>query len=121
MNKIIAYVGPGFSEAESQKIAETLRMRQIETTNIKKNATLVILAPTDVPGFGLTLEKMAESIIEKYYQEIMKLNAPLCILNSQIPVIPKSTQTKYPHFVVQRTIKQYNQTKQKLFNRTQCK
>ena len=120
MNKIIAYVGPGFSEAESQKIAETLRMRQIETTNIKKNATLVILAPTDVPGFGMTLEKLAETIVETYYQEIIKFSAQLPVLGG-VPDIPKSTQTKYPHFVVQRAIKQYNQTKQKLFNRTQCK
>ena len=121
MSKIIAYVGPGFSEDEQQKIAETLRIRQIETTNVKEIATLVICAPKDVPGFGMTLEKFAETIIEQYYQEIMKLKAQLQILDIQIPDIPKPTQTKHPHFVAQRTIKQYSQTKQKLFHRTQCK
>lgn len=118
MNKIIAYVGPGFSEAETQKIAEILRIRQIETTNDQEKATLVILAPTDVPGFGLTLEKCAETIIEKYHQEIKKLDAQLHILDIPHPMQKKN---KYPHFVAQRAMKQYNHTKQKLFNRTQCK
>ena len=117
-DEIIAYVGPGFSKAESQKIAEILRMRQIETTTMAENATLVICAPKDVPGFGMTLEKFAETIIEKYHQKIKKLDAQLHILD-----IPHTMQkkNKYPHFVAQRAIKQYNQTKQKLFNRTQCK
>lgn len=121
MNKIIAYVGPGFSEVESQKIAEMLRIRQIETTNVQEKATLAICALQDVPGFGMTLEKCAEPIIEEYYQEIMKLKAQLRISDIQIPDIPKPTRNKYPHFVAQRAMKQYNQTKQKLFNRTQCK
>ncbi|MBO4700876.1 MAG: hypothetical protein J5620_03975 [Alphaproteobacteria bacterium] len=121
MSKIIAYVGPGFSEVESQKIAETLRIRQIETTNVKEKATLVICVQKDVPGFGMTLEKVAETIIENYYQEIMKLKAQLQIPDIIIPDVPKHTQNKHPHSAVQRTIKQYNQTKQKLFNRTQCK
>lgn len=118
MNKIIAYVGPGFSEAETQKIAEMLRIRQIETTTLAENATLIICVPKDVPGFGMTLEKCAETIVEKYHQEIKKLDAQLHILD-----IPQPTQkkNKYPHFVSQRAMKRYNQTKQKLFNRTQCK
>lgn len=121
MNKIIAYVGPGFSKDELQKIAEMLHIRQIETTNVQEKATLVICAPKDVPGFGMTLEQFAETIVEKYYQEFMKLNAQLRISDIQIPSIPKPTRNKYAHFAAQRTIKQYNQTKQKLFNRTQCK
>ena len=127
MNQIIAYVGPGFSKDESEKIAEMLRMRQIETTNVKEKATLAICAPQGAPGFGMTLEKCAETIMEEYYQEIMKLKAQLRILDIQIPDIQKPTRNKYTHSAVQRTIKQYNQTKQnnqtkqKLFNRTQCK
>jgi hypothetical protein len=121
MNKTIAYVGPGFSKDESQKIAEMLRIRQIETTNAIEKATLVICAPKDVPGFGMTLEKFAETIIEKYYQEIMNLKAQSRILDIQIPDIPKPTQNKYTHFAMQHAIKQYNQTKHNLFHRTQCK
>lgn len=125
MNKIIAYVSPGFSEAETQKIAEMLRIRQIEITTLAENATLIICVPKDVPGFGMTLEKCAETIVEKYHQEIIKFTQEIITFTAQphidIPDIQNPRQNKYPHFVAQRAMKRYNQTKQKLFNRTQCK
>ena len=111
MNDIIAFVGPGFSQKESQRIAELLCMHSIETTETVHLATLVIV-PGTPKNSDKTLQPQQLSI--ELVPSIMDI------------VIPKPMQkSNKKTFANNKSIHQFNTTKRQtckqIFNRTQCK
>ena len=100
-----------------QKIAESLRIRQIKTTDNIQDATLII-ADVGQPVERMGIAGFAEKIIEKYLQKVSILNREILLLNQKL-------EKNKPEFNMRHPLKQFNQTKQtyrqRFFNRTRCK
>ncbi len=111
MNKVIAYVGPGFSELELQIITKTLRMQHISTTVDKALAT-VIIVPNDIKSKQQNID---EIICQKFH------------IPEVLPeiVIPETKKYRKKTFTTNQVIKRFNTTKQNFkrnfLTRTHCK
>ena len=122
MNNIIVYLPPDMESELRAKIAERLRIRNIPVTNILQDATIVIVSPDQIPSPGLSLEEIAEAMIEKTRREIFILRE-----HYDFPDIPQifneSKKNKNKRFINNKNFKQFNQMKHKqiFLNRTQCK
>ena len=126
MNEIIAFISPNMDEALRQKTAELLHIRHIKMTEAQENATLVICKTSDVPGYAMTLQEMAEIIISDAAYKIQKLHNQICVIPERFdfPEIPPTRAEKAAcptQRVKMPTYKQYNAVKQRFFNRTKCK
>jgi len=103
-----------------EKIAEMLRMHQIQTTNDIKKATAIVHIPNEAPE--MTIEEMAQKLIEqtqpKIYELIDRIKIP------EIITMPETrTNTRKKSYIqINKKYKQIKQTyKQKIFNRTRHK
>jgi len=100
-----------------QKIAESLRIRQIKTTDNIQDATLII-ADAEQPVERMGIADFAEKIIEKYLQKVSILNREILLLNQEL-------EKNKPELIMRHPLKQFNKTKQtyrqRFFNRTRCK
>ena len=126
---IIAYISPDIESQMREKITEVLRMRMIQTTDDIKHATVVIHSAQQMPGPGMTLDELAEKIVEQTRTEIFQLKEQLCppvipIVENE-PYVPCEKQKNKHTKFIQNYTKQYNQTKQKqqtrFLTRTKCK
>lgn len=117
MTETIAFISPKIDETMRQKIAESLRIHHIKTTDNIQDATLII---TDVgqPVERMGIADFAEKIIAKYLQKVSILNREILLLNQKL-------EKNKPECNMQHPLKQFNQTKrkygQRFFNRTRCK
>ena len=115
MNNVIVFIAaPTVDNAMRQKLAESLRIRGIATTDKMQNATLII-ADVERPVERMGVADFAEKLIEEYAEK-----------NRDIKSRNFITQTKNkPEFNPQYTLKKFNQTKQiyrqRFFNRTNHK
>jgi hypothetical protein len=117
MTETIAFISPKIDETMRQKIAESLRIRHIKTTDNIQDATLII-ADVGQPVERMGIAGFAEKIVEQYLQKVSILNHEFLLLDQK----PKKTKSE---FNMRHPLKQFNQTKQKyrqrFFNRTRCK
>ena len=115
---VIAYISPDIESQMRERILEVLRMRMIQTTTNKEQATVFITTPNQIPGPGLPLSELAEKTVQQTVQEIVELK------DLMYEDIPHKTQ-KPKHTKPVYALKQYKQTKQRqkrmFFNRTKCK
>ena len=117
MNNVIVFFAPTVDDTTRKKLAESLRIRGIATTDNIQNATLII-ADVGQPVERMGIADFAEKIIAKYLQKVSILNREIFLLNQ------KTKKTK-PETNLRQTLRQFNQTKQtyrqRFFNRTRCK
>ncbi len=117
MTETIVFISPKIDETMRQKIAESLRIRQIKTTDNIQDATLVI-ADVGQPVRRMEIADFAKELIDEYAQKLVILNHEFLLFDQK----PKKTKSE---FNMRHPLKQFNQTKQKygqrLFNRTRCK
>lgn len=117
MNNVIVFIAPSVNATMRQKLAESLRIRGIATTDNMQNATLII-ADVGQPVERMGIADFAEKIIAKYLQKVSILNREILSLNQK----PEKTK---PEFNMRHPLKQFNQTKQiyrqRFLNRTKCK
>ena len=116
MNNVIVFIAaPTVDNAMRQKLAESLRIRGIATTDKMQNATLVI-ADVERPVERMGIADFAEKLIEEHAQKIAIVNSEILSFNHK---------DKKPEFNPQHTLKKFNQTKQnyrqRFFNRTNHK
>ena len=112
MDNIFVYVGTGFSSEQNQEIAEILRIHHIATTNNIHRATVVIQPQTMEKN--MTVEEMAEQLVEKSLSEVDKLIDSIHINKPQVQGTRKKSYTQ--------ANEKYKQIyKQKIFNRTKHK
>ena len=126
MKEIIAFISPKMDEALRQKIAKSLRLRNIKTTDHQENATLVICKQSDISGLAMTLGEMAELIINNVANEIQKLQNQIYVIPERpdFPIITTQNVPKKTRPTQRIKMPTYNQckaTKQIFFNRTKCK
>ena len=117
MTETIVFISPKIDETMRQKIAESLRIRQIKTTDNIQDATLII-AEVEQPVERMGIAGFAEKIVEQYLQKVSILNREILLLNQKL-------EKNKPEFNMRHPLKQFNQTKQtyrqRFFNRTKCK
>ena len=117
MNNVIVFIAPTIDTAMRQKLAESLRIRGIATTDKKQNATLII-ADVERPVKRMGIADVAEKLIDEYAQKFVILKHEFLLLNQK----PKKTKSELN---LRHPLKQFNQTKkicrQRFFNRTNCK
>ena len=115
MNNIIVFIAPTVDATIRQKLAESLRIRGIATTDKMQNATLVI-TDAERPVERMGIADFAEKLIEEHAQKIAIVNSEILSFNHK---------DKKPEFNPQHTLKKFNQTKQiyrqRFFNRTNHK
>ena len=115
MQKIIAYVGPGFSESELQRITEILCMRHISRTDDKALAT-VIIVPNDI--------KSQQQNIDEILCQKFQIPEHLPEVLPEI-IIPETKTQHKKTFIRNSVIKRFDATKQnykqRFLNRTKCK
>lgn len=114
MNNVIVFIAPTVDAATRWKLAESLRIRGIATTDNMQNATLVI-ADVERPVERMGIADFAEKLVEEYAEKIATLNHEILLYK----------QKNKPEFNPQHTLKKFNQTKQiyrqRFFNRTNHK
>lgn len=115
MNNVIVFIAaPTVDNAMRQKLAESLRIRGIATTDKMQNATLIIV-DVERPVERMGVADFAEKLIEEYAEKIATLNHEILL----------HKQKNKPEFNPQHTLKKFNQTKQiyrqRFFNRTNHK
>ena len=117
MTETIVFISPKIDETMRQKIAESLRIRHIKTTDNIQDATLII-ADVGQPVERMGIADFAEKIIAKYLQKVSILNREILLLNQKL-------EKNKPEFNMRHPLKQFNQIKQinrqRFFNRTRCK
>lgn len=117
MNNVIVFIAPTVDDATRQKLAESLRIHKIATTDNIQNATLII-ADAEPPVERMGIAVFAEKIIDKKLQEVLKTKHEFILLNQK----PKKTK---PETNLRQPSRQFNQTKQihiqRFFHRTNCK
>ena len=117
MNKVVVFIAPTIDTDTRQKLAESLRIRGIATTDKMQNATLVI-ADVAQPVARMGIADFAEKIIDEYAQKFVILKHEFLLLNQ------KPTKTK-SELNIRPPLKRFNQTKQiyrqRFFNRTNHK
>ncbi len=117
MTETIVFISSKIDETMRQKIAESLRIRQIKTTDNIQDATLII-ADVGQPVERMGIADFAEKIVAKYLQKVSILNREILLLNQKL-------EKNKPECNMQHPLKQFNQTKQtyrqRFFNRTRCK
>lgn len=132
MNDPIVFISPDFDSVHFEKIAETLRIQQIRTTDDIQLATVVIKPHKQ--SKSLTIAKLAEQQVEKTQQKLEQLieqsltfNIPEVLDFPDIQLLEPKPKKKHKikNFISQRDLKRYNQTKQThkqvFLNRTKCK
>ena len=117
MTETIAFISPKIDETMRQKIAESLRIRHIKTTDNIQDATLII-ADVGQPVERMGIADFAEKIIATHLQKVSILKREILLLNQKL-------EKNKPEFNMRHPLKQLNQTKQtyrqRFFNRTRCK
>lgn len=126
MKEIIAFISPKMDEALRQKIAKSLRLRNIKTTDHKENATLVICKQSDFLALAMTLGERAELIINNVANETKELQNQIYVIPERpdFPIITTQNvpkKTRPTQRIKMPTYNQYNATKQRFFYRTKCK
>ena len=118
MNNIVVYLSPDIKSAAREKIAEILRIRQIDITDDMNTATVVITSPNQISGPFMSLEELTTTMVEKNQQDVFIL-----MEHNKIPDITQIlNKPKNYKIIPNKTFKQFNQIKQKqIFNRTNCK
>ena len=107
-----------------EKIAEMLRIHQIEITDDIKLATRIIHIPDNAPQ--MTIEEIALDIIKKNQAQVFKLQKHFDMSNITV-ILPSQNMHKNNSkvFNQKHILKQYNKNKQiqkqTFFNRTKCK
>ena len=105
-----------------EKIAETLRIHQIQATNNISQATVIVHIPNKAPQ--MTIEEIALQLIEQTQAQVFKLQEHLDI--PDIPVILSKKHTnKNANIISKHSLKKFyknkHQQKQILLHRTKCK
>ena len=114
MNNVIVFFAPSVDDTIRKKLAESLRIRGIATTDNIQNATLII-ADIGQPVERMGIADFAKELIDEYAQKLVILNHEFLLLDQK----PKKTKSE---FNMRHPLKQFNQTKQtyrqRFFNRT---
>lgn len=114
MNNVIVFFAPTVDDTTRKKLAESLRIRGIATTDKMQNATLII-ADVERPVERMGVADFSEKLIEEYAEKIATSNHEILL----------HKQKNKPEFNPQHTLKKFNQTKQiyrqRFFNRTNHK
>ena len=142
MSDIVVFISPKFTVDDKQKIAELMRMREIKTTDDRRNATVVlepvlydkqsehqsIVIATDPKKPTATLADIAEKIVDETRGQIFKLKENLM---SDIPeviaasmVLPKKSHHRkntYPKQSLSNFKSINNIRNNRIFNRTNHK
>ena len=85
MNNVIVFIAPSVDATMRQKLAESLRICGIATTDNMQNATLVI-ANVERPVERMGIADFAEKIIAKYLQKVSILNREILLLNQKFHI-----------------------------------
>ena len=114
MNNVIVFFAPTVDDTTRKKLAESLRIRGIATTDKMQNATLIIVE-FERPVERMGVADFAEKLIEEYAEKIATVNHEILL----------HKQKNKPEYNPQHTLKIFNQTKkicnQRFFNRKKCK
>jgi len=128
---IIAYISPEIESQQRERIAETLRMRMIQTTDNIHCATVII-----EPRKNMTIADIAKKLVELTVQEVNELATIMkteeeMMSNLTIPIIEQPLEliepkkNKHSKFIRQQNLKKFTTIKQMqkraMFNRTKHK
>lgn len=140
MSDIIVFISPKFTDADKEKIAESMRIHEIETTNDRRNATVVlepvlydkqsehqsIVIATDPKKTTTTLADIAEKLVDETRGRVFKLREDLMANIPEVIYAPtpnKSHHHKntYPKQSLSRFKSVNNIRNNKFFTRTKHK
>lgn len=113
MSNIVVYISPKFTDSDKEKIAESMRIHKIQTTNDLHCATVILepnlqktnphsvtMAMESAPH-NLTLAEIAEKIISETQKQIFRLKENLSdslptVIDTPI-ILPKKSYHKKTH------------------------
>ena len=126
MSDIIVFISPKFTDADKEKIAESMRIHEIEITTDPNIATAILepsLKKTTPKTIGMVLENapknltladIAQILVEQTRGEIFELKQPEYIKNVVIPEV-SAAQTALPKKSYHKKTHTYD-TSKKQFN-----
>ena len=119
----IVIISPDIEPELREKIAEILRIRQIQTTDDMNQATVVILSPNQIPGPGIPLAITTEEIIKQYEHKIFELKQKNFngIFDVPLPTPKNKKHKKSVHPYVQKYNKFQQRQRAKFLTRTKHK
>ena len=131
MSNIVVYISPNFTDADKEKIAESMRTHEIETTTDPNIATAILepsLKKTTPKTIGMVLENapqnltladIAQIVVEQTRGEIFELKQHMeqmeYIKNVVIPEV-SATQTALPKKSHHNKLRTYESQKQQFRN-----
>lgn len=125
---IIAYISPEIESQQRERIAETLRMRMIQTTDNIHCATVII-----EPKKNVTIANIAEILIEQTQQDLDEMTKQIIAqhmhdLGQHAAAVEQQVEpkkNKHSKFIQPRNLTKFNNIKQMqkraIFNRTRNK
>lgn len=140
MYDIVVFISPKFTVDDKQKIAELMRMREIKTTDDRRNATVVlepvlydkqsehqsIVIATDPKKTTATLADIAEKLVDETRGQIFKLKEDLManipeVIYAPMPNKSHHHKNTYPKQSLSRFKTVNNIRNNKFFTRTRHK
>ena len=140
MADIVVFISPKFTNSDKEKIAESMRIHEIKTTDDRRNATVVlepvlydkqsehqsIVIATDPKKPTATLADIAEKIVDETRGQIFKLKEDLManipeVIYAPMPNKSHHHKNTYPKQSLSRFKSVNNIRNNKFFTRTKHK